>query len=93
MLAPVSFGELNTRLGEFKLKINRMKNKSNAGRKKSTDKKMTVALMIHKSDIVGVGNMDIEVKDDNGVWNPDYLECLEQFKQDVMDFVTKRRGY
>jgi hypothetical protein len=70
-----------------------MKNKSNAGRKKSTDKKMTVALMIHKSDIVGVGNMDIEVKDDNGVWNPDYLECLEQFKQDVMDFVTKRRGY
>lgn len=69
------------------------KKKSRAGRKPTLNKKMTVSLMILKSDIVGSENLDMIPKDDNGVWNPDYLDFLETFKADVMEFVNKRRGY
>lgn len=70
-----------------------MTKKSNAGRKKDPNKKMTVTLMVHKSDIVGKNNLDMEVKDDNGIWNPDYLEALASLKDELMELIVKRRGY
>ena len=60
--------------------------KSNAGRKREPNPKISVVLMVRKSKIVGKDNLDMDIK------SPEFYQHLEKLKEmlyETIDFTNE----
>ena len=64
-----------------------IKRKSNAGRKRESDPKDTVVLMVRRSSIVGKSNLETPIKDSFGSFTQEYKEAVNKLKETLYETI------